>query len=32
MPTFTFFCFAGGFLCGMGFCVAVMGALVYFLG
>jgi len=32
METFTAFCFIGGFLCGVGFCVALMGALMYFLG
>ena len=32
METFTTFCFIGGFLCGVGFCVALMGALMYFLG
>jgi len=32
MPTFTFFCFIGGFLCGIGFCAALMAALVYIFG
>jgi hypothetical protein len=32
METFTVFCFMGGFLCGVGFCVALMGTFVYFLG
>jgi hypothetical protein len=32
MDLFTFFCFMGGFLCGVGFCVALMGAFIYSLG